>query len=54
MQIISVTATASEQKRIMRELKILHDCASPYIVGYYASFLMDGDISIVMEYMDLG
>ncbi|KAI9009126.1 kinase-like domain-containing protein [Hyaloraphidium curvatum] len=48
------TVMARKQKQIMRELKILHDCSSPFIVGYFGSFLLDSDISIVMEYMDYG
>ncbi|KAM7542112.1 hypothetical protein Aperf_G00000019620 [Anoplocephala perfoliata] len=40
--------------QIVRELEILHDCASPYIVGFYGAFLADGNINICMEYMDGG
>lgn len=40
--------------QIITELKILHDCKSPYIVGFYGSFLNDGEISICMEHMDAG
>ena len=35
----------------MRELKVLHECNSPYIVGFYGAFYNDGEISICMEYM---
>lgn len=42
------------KKQIIRELKILHDCNSPYIVGFYGAFYSDGEISICMEYMDGG
>ncbi|KAF6030346.1 MAP2K1 [Bugula neritina] len=38
----------------MRELEILHDCNSPYIVGFYGAFYSKGDINICMEYMDGG
>ncbi|VDL96023.1 unnamed protein product [Schistocephalus solidus] len=34
--------------------QILHDCTSPYIIGYYGAFFADGNISICMEYMDGG
>lgn len=34
--------------------QVLHDCNSPYIVGYYGAFFADGDISLCMEYMDGG
>ncbi|CDS37853.1 dual specificity mitogen activated protein [Echinococcus multilocularis] len=40
--------------QILRELEILHDCASPYIIGFYGAFLADGNINICMEYMDGG
>ncbi|CAK8690381.1 dual specificity mitogen-activated protein kinase kinase 1-like [Clavelina lepadiformis] len=42
------------QNQIMRELKVLHDCSSPYIVGFYGAFSNDGEISICMESMDAG
>lgn len=35
----------------MRELTILHDCNSPFIVGFYGNFNHNKDISIVMEHM---
>ena len=42
------------EKQIMRELKILRMCKSPYIVTFYGAFMHNDDISIMMEYMDLG
>jgi len=42
------------KKQIITELKILHDCNSPYIVGFYGAFHSDGEINICMEYMDGG
>jgi len=30
---------------------VLHECNSPYIVGFYGAFYSDGEISICMEYM---
>ena len=35
----------------MRELTILHDCNSPFIVGFYGNFNHNKEISIVMEHM---
>ena len=35
----------------MRELEILHECNSPYIVGFYGAFYSEGEINICMEYM---
>jgi len=40
--------------QIKRELGVLHDCSSPYIVGYYGTYCTDGDISICMEHMNAG
>lgn len=39
------------RNQILRELKILHDCNSPHIVGFYGAFYSDGEINICMEYM---
>ena len=35
-------------------LQVLHECNSPFIVGFYGSFYSDGDINLLMEYMDAG
>ncbi|XP_071794001.1 dual specificity mitogen-activated protein kinase kinase 1-like [Asterias amurensis] len=42
------------RNQIIRELKVLHDCNSPYIVGFYGAFYSDGEINICMEHMDGG
>jgi len=42
------------KKQIVRELKVLHECNSPFIVGFYGAFYAEGEISICMEYMDAG
>jgi mitogen-activated protein kinase kinase 1 len=42
------------RNQILRELTVLHECNSPYIVGFYGAFNSDGEISICMEYMDGG
>lgn len=42
------------KKQIIRELKILHDCNFPHIVGFYNAFQSLSLISICMEYMDGG
>eukprot|EP00730_Choanoeca_flexa_P001327 TRINITY_DN10586_c0_g1_i5.p1 TRINITY_DN10586_c0_g1~~TRINITY_DN10586_c0_g1_i5.p1 ORF type:complete len:350 (+),score=56.93 TRINITY_DN10586_c0_g1_i5:52-1101(+) len=39
---------------ILRELKVLHKCSSPHIIGFYGSFWHEGEINILMEYMDGG
>lgn len=54
LQLILVDAKPSVKKQILRELQIMNDCASPYIVGYYGCFPVDVHVGIVMEYMDAG
>jgi mitogen-activated protein kinase kinase len=38
----------------VRELQIMHDCQSPYIVSSYGAFVAEPNICICMEYMDKG
>lgn len=42
------------QTQIIRELRIMHECDSPYIIGFYGAFLNEGDVIICMEYVDCG
>uniref|UniRef100_A0AAY4B4G8 Dual specificity mitogen-activated protein kinase kinase 1 n=1 Tax=Denticeps clupeoides TaxID=299321 RepID=A0AAY4B4G8_9TELE len=37
------------RNQIIRELQVLHECNSPYIVGFYGAFYSDGEISICMD-----
>ncbi|XP_074651815.1 dual specificity mitogen-activated protein kinase kinase 1-like isoform X2 [Tubulanus polymorphus] len=53
-KLIHLEIKPAVRNQIIRELKVLHECNSPYIVGYYGSFYSDGEISICMEYMDGG
>ncbi|KIW02204.1 uncharacterized protein PV09_06360 [Verruconis gallopava] len=54
-KIIHVEANKEVRKRIVRELKIMHECNSPYIVSFYGAFMNDtGDVIMCMEYMDVG
>lgn len=39
------------RNQIIRELKVLHECNSPHIVGFYGAFYSEGEINICMEYM---
>ncbi|KAJ3119123.1 MAP kinase kinase (MEK) [Phlyctochytrium bullatum] len=54
VQIIHVETRKTVQKQILRELQILKSCNSPYIVSFYGAFISDNNISICMEFMDLG
>ena len=42
------------KKQILRELKILRMCMSPFVVEFYGAYAHEGDISICMELMDIG
>ncbi|ESO06319.1 hypothetical protein HELRODRAFT_155691 [Helobdella robusta] len=53
-KLIHLEIKPAVRNQIIRELMVLHECNSPYIVGYYGSFYADGEISICMEYMDGG
>ena len=54
-KIIHVEAKKEVRKRIVRELQIMHECNSPYIVSFYGAFLNEsGDVTMCMEYMDTG
>nr|XP_023414152.1 dual specificity mitogen-activated protein kinase kinase 1 [Loxodonta africana] len=40
--------------QLLQPTLVLHECNSPYIVGFYGAFYSDGEISICMEHMDGG
>jgi len=43
------------RRRIVRELQIMHDTNSEFIVNFYGAFLSDtNDVIMCMEYMDVG
>ena len=42
------------RKQILRELQIMHDCHSDYIISFYGAFISDPNICICMELMDKG
>jgi mitogen-activated protein kinase kinase len=42
------------QSQIMRELRIMHECDSPFIIEFYGTFLQEGNVIICMEYADCG
>ncbi|KAF2683139.1 MAP kinase [Lentithecium fluviatile CBS 122367] len=54
-KIIHVEARNEVRKRIVRELRIMHDCNSEHIVAFYGAFQNDtGDVIMCMEHMDVG
>ena len=38
----------------MREVRLMKSCKSPYIVAFFGALFADGDVILLMEYMDLG
>lgn len=53
-KLIHLEVKPAIRNQIIRELKVLHECNSPHIVGFYGAFYSDGEISICMEFMDGG
>jgi len=53
-KIVLIDAKPSVRKQILRELQIMHDCNSKYIISFYGAFLSDPNICICMEFMDKG
>ncbi|XP_058514091.1 dual specificity mitogen-activated protein kinase kinase 2 isoform X2 [Ochotona princeps] len=53
-KLIHLEIKPATRNQIIRELQVLHECNSPYIVGFYGAFYSDGEISICMEHMDGG
>lgn len=54
LQLIHLEIKPAIRNQIIRELQVLHECNSPYIVGFYGAFYSDGEISICMEHMVCG
>ncbi|PCH40125.1 kinase [Wolfiporia cocos MD-104 SS10] len=53
-KIVLIDAKPSVRKQILRELQIMHDCSSNYIISFYGAFISDPNICICMEFMDKG
>ncbi|KZT12116.1 kinase [Laetiporus sulphureus 93-53] len=53
-KIVLIDAKPSVRKQILRELQIMHDCNSTYIISFYGAFISDPNICICMEFMDKG
>ncbi|KAI5969661.1 STE7 [Candida margitis] len=54
-KIIHVDSKSIIQTQIIRELRILHECQSPYIIEFYGAFLNNNNtIVICMEYCNCG
>ncbi|KAK9491083.1 kinase-like domain-containing protein [Lipomyces doorenjongii] len=51
-KVIHIEAKPAVRKQIVRELHIMHECQSRYIVSFYGAFVNEGDVIMCMEYMD--
>lgn len=51
-QTVFIDAKPAVRKQILRELQILHECNSPYIVSFYGAYLSEPHICMCMEFMD--
>lgn len=53
-KIVHLEAKEVIQSQIMRELRIMHECDSPFIIEFYGTFMHEGNVVICMEYADCG
>ncbi|GAA5869457.1 hypothetical protein JCM3774_001458 [Rhodotorula dairenensis] len=53
-KVVHIATSDTTRKQILRELQIMHDCSSPFIVSFYGAYLQDPHICMCMEYMDRG
>ncbi|GAA5970645.1 hypothetical protein JCM3765_001180 [Sporobolomyces pararoseus] len=53
-KVVHIATSSNTRKQILRELQIMHDCSSPYIVSFYGAYLQDPHICMCMEFMDKG
>ncbi|TEB40148.1 Pkinase-domain-containing protein [Coprinellus micaceus] len=51
---VLIDAKPNVRKQILRELQIMHECHSKYIISFYGAFLADPNICICMEFADKG
>lgn len=54
MKEIRLELEESKFTTILRELVILHQCVSPYIIDFYGAFFQEGAVYMCIEYMDGG
>jgi len=54
VKVIALDTDASARKHLLEELRTLYRSQHPAIVGFYGAFLLEGKVSIALEYMDCG
>ncbi|KAF7348216.1 Ste7-like protein [Mycena sanguinolenta] len=53
-KIVLIDAKPAVRKQILRELQIMHDCNSKYIISFWGAFIADPNICMCIELMDKG
>lgn len=53
-KVIPIDLKNEVQNQIIRELRILHECRSPYIIEFFGAFINNNNIVICMEYCNCG
>ncbi|KAJ2664958.1 MAP kinase kinase (MEK) [Coemansia sp. RSA 1200] len=53
MAVKFIRADPNIRQQILKELQILHECNSPYIVSFYGAYPKDNGVQVCMEFMDL-
>ena len=51
---VKIVPTNGDITQLKREITILKECKSPYIVSYYGSYLKDNKLWLIMEYCAAG
>lgn len=54
MVAIKQVPVESDLQEIIKEISIMQQCDSPYVVKYYGSYFKNTDLWIVMEYCGAG
>ena len=54
MLVIKQLPVATDRQDIIKDIFIMKQCVSPYIVRYYGSYFKNTDLWIVMEYCGAG
>lgn len=54
-KIVTIDSKLTAQTQIIRELRIMHECRSPYIVEFYGAYLLSNNsVVLCMEYCNCG
>jgi len=54
VKVIALTGNTTVSQQIQAELRALHECVCPNVVGSFGAFLHEGSVKIALEFMDAG